>query len=564
MDIKLLKTLRVLLVEDELELREELCSNLSYFLENIITAVDGDDGYEKFIANQENIDLIISDINMPKINGIEMVDKIREVNKDIPIIYATAFNDTSYLLKTIEQNVSGYVLKPVDMEELLHVIQKAAAVIENRKLKEELIKQNENLEKLVEEKTKKLKIQNEKLIKQLYTDELTGLPNRKKLLEDLQDCKTPILILVDLDSFKNINDIYGEKFGNHVLQIISKRFKDFITTKECKIYRIGSDEFVLLKDKHYNKDECVDFLNFLHNEFFGTYIQIEDFDISLKINATMGLAYTKTNTLENADMALKKAKEKKSAFVIYQEDDNINKEYEAYMFWTKVIHESLEKNGVIPYFQPIFDKDKNIIKYESLMRISYNSNLYSPFCFLDISKKTKLYNALEETMLQKCFNEIVKSKINVTVNVSIEDILDERFLNFLKQNFEKKDIAKYLTFELLESENIDDYKMVIDFIEFVKSYGSQIAIDDFGSGYSNFVYLTQLHPDYIKIDGTLIKEIDKDENSKIIVQTINDFAHLLGIKTVAEYVHSESVFEEVKKLGIDYFQGFYLGEPQKW
>nr|WP_297890535.1 EAL domain-containing protein [Sulfurihydrogenibium sp.] len=119
-----------------------------------------------------------------------------------------------------------------------------------------------------------------------------------------------------------------------------------------------------------------------------------------------------------------------------------------------------------------------------------------------------------------------------------------------------------MTFEILESEGIENYEDVSGFIKEVKSYGSKIAIDDFGSGYSNFAHMLKLDVDYLKIDSSLIKNIHQDKNSQIIVQTIVGFAKKLGIKTIAEFVHNREVFEKVRELGVDYSQGYYIGEPK--
>jgi len=131
----------------------------------------------------------------------------------------------------------------------------------------------------------------------------------------------------------------------------------------------------------------------------------------------------------------------------------------------------------------------------------------------------------------------------------------------IENDLSKDNIAHLITFEILESESITDYEKVISFINIVRKLGSKIAIDDFGSGYSNFSYLLRLKPDYIKIDGSLVKNIHKDKNSYLITKTINDFAHSLGMKTVAEFVHCEEVFKLLQDMGVDEYQGFYFSEP---
>ena len=129
---------------------------------------------------------------------------------------------------------------------------------------------------------------------------------------------------------------------------------------------------------------------------------------------------------------------------------------------------------------------------------------------------------------------------------------------------DSSDIAPWIIFELLESEGIENYKEVMSFIEDVKSYGAKIAIDDFGSGYSNFERIVELQIDFLKIDGSLIKNIHQNDDMKIITKTIVNFAKELGIKTVAEFVHSKEVLKEVEALGVDYAQGFYIGKPQEF
>ncbi|MCK4875427.1 MAG: EAL domain-containing protein, partial [Sulfurimonas sp.] len=132
------------------------------------------------------------------------------------------------------------------------------------------------------------------------------------------------------------------------------------------------------------------------------------------------------------------------------------------------------------------------------------------------------------------------------------------------QKIKKHNVANKIIFEILESEDIENYEEISLFIKEMKKLGCRIAIDDFGSGYSNFEHLLQLNIDYIKIDGTLIKNLDKDKNAQVVVQTIVDFAKRLDILTVAEFVHNEAVHIKVKNLKIDRTQGFFLAEPQDY
>jgi EAL domain-containing protein (putative c-di-GMP-specific phosphodiesterase class I) len=142
----------------------------------------------------------------------------------------------------------------------------------------------------------------------------------------------------------------------------------------------------------------------------------------------------------------------------------------------------------------------------------------------------------------------------------LEDIIDVDIREFIYDNFVDPDIAKRVTFEILESE-VNSYDEMEEFINFLSDKGISFAIDDFGSGYSNFARVLKLKVDYIKIDGSIIKNIDHDENSRIILETLVDFAKRTNLKSVAEFIHNKEVFEIAKDIGVEYFQGFYLGEP---
>ena len=292
-------------------------------------------------------------------------------------------------------------------------------------------------------------------------------------------------------------------------------------------------------------------------------IPIEQHDISLRVDVTVGISNEKTNTLETAGMALRIAKNEKLEYQIYCDNCSLYSEYKNDIAWTKIVEKAINNNGVVPYFQPIVDKNKKIIKYESLIRIVDNENVYLPFEFLEIGKKVKFYAQMEKIMITKVFEKVRETGMKVSINLSIEDIFNKNLIIFIEKELQESGVAHLITFELLENESIIEYEQAMSFIEKIKNLGCTIAIDDSGSGYSNFHYLLKLKPDYIKIDGSSIQNIHTDKNAYLITKTINDFAHNLGIKTVAEFVHCEEVFNVLKDLGIDEYQGYYFSKPIK-
>ncbi|MEA2100258.1 MAG: GGDEF and EAL domain-containing protein [Campylobacterota bacterium] len=463
----------------------------------------------------------------------------------------------------MEQSVTSYIIKPIDIELLLSGIEKASIKIENERLKYKLQKINQELEDKVALKTKELLEKNEKLEKQLFIDELTSLYNRKALIKDIKNMQNPILSVIDIDAFKSINDLYGEHIGNEVLENVSRVLLNHAKNTNCIAYRIGSDEFALLKDEVFIFDKSESMVECIIKAINDSIIFLPDYKISIRIDVTIGVSKEKEETVEKANMALKRAKRKKYPYLIYCEKHNLNEEYMNDIKWTKIIENAIVNDKIVAYYQPIVNANQDIIKYECLMRIVEEDSVHSPILFLDIAKKVKFYPQLTRIILTKAFEKAHSSRVDISVNLSIEDISNAETIDFINEQLKKYSVSNFIIFEILESENITDYEKIITFIEHVQSLGCRIAIDDFGSGYSNFAYLLKLKPNYIKIDGSSVKNINKDKNSFLITKTINSFAHSLGIKTIAEFVHSKEVFDIVKEIGVDEFQGYYFSAPKE-
>ncbi|MEA3228238.1 MAG: EAL domain-containing protein, partial [Campylobacterota bacterium] len=196
------------------------------------------------------------------------------------------------------------------------------------------------------------------------------------------------------------------------------------------------------------------------------------------------------------------------------------------------------------------------------LREKETAKLISPFFFLDIAIKTKLYDTLSSRIIFNALELADKTKTVISINFTFSDIKNEAFIHQIAEYlYDKENLGALLVFEITEDESIESYDIVKEFIYRFRAYGIRFAIDDFGSGFSNFEYILEIQPDYLKIDGSLVKNIDSDERSYILVEAIIGFSHKLGIKVIAEYVHNETVFTMLKDLGVDEYQGFYFYEP---
>ena len=394
----------------------------------------------------------------------------------------------------------------------------------------------------------------------LRKDFLTKEGNRFKLIEDINNSEKPFLALLNINQFGEINDLYGHKFGDEILKVLTKIIKMFLK-EDYFIYRLYSDEFAILANNK-SKNEFIKEIKFICDEISSYPIKIRNKEIYIQLS--QGISFEKKEDLINtADMIKRYAKKNKNIY-IYDKNFEIEKIYEKNILWTSKVKKALENDRIVPYYQAIYNvKTNKIEKYEALVRLIDDDGIaVSPYYFLDIAKKSKQYLKLTKVVVKKSFDYFKDKDFEFSINITIEDIKNENISSYILDMLKEYNIASKVVFEIVESEGIDDFTQVNNFIDDVRKLGCKIAIDDFGSGYSNFEYLIKLNADYIKIDGSLIKDILINKSSQEIVVTIIDFAKRQGFKTIAEFVSDEEIFKKVKDLGIDYVQGYYIDEPR--
>ncbi len=417
------------------------------------------------------------------------------------------------------------------------------------------------LNEALKEKIKELNINQKRLKNQLYQDGLTKLPNRLKLLKDLKAREKAYIGLINIDGFKEINDFYGEQIGDGLLKRITNKIINFIPHRDYKLYKMPADEYVVLAKREMSDEEFSNFIKSLTDSLEARPFLCQNYEIYLGFTSSIVMENI-DGILEKANMALKKARKDKLPYIIYDEGMDESKAYEKHITWLKILKEAIEDDRIVPFFQPIFNNETGKIqKYEALVRlIKTDGEVVTPYHFLEVVKKSKLYPLLTKKMIEKSFEVFKDKEYELSINVSVDDISNKETVYFILDKLSKIDFAQRISFEILESEGIESFAEVQDFIRQVKMMGCKIAIDDFGVGYSNFEYLINLDVDYLKIDGSLIKNIDK-ETFEIIVETIVNFTKRVNIKTVAEFVASEEILDKVKNLNIDFSQGYLLGEP---
>lgn len=428
-----------------------------------------------------------------------------------------------------------------------------------------LLDQIENNRKTFEDQVlaKTKEIQNK-----LYYDDLTNLKNRYALEEEIKNNDFISIILLDIDSFSDINQLYGFSIGNLVLIEVGKILNEFSLKYGVSAYRIYGNVYCLVDKKMMGFFKFNELREELEILFKNRSLYIEELDIDIFISITLGISIAQEEPIKTAGIALKKAKKSNLPYFVYNNEIDTKDMIEKSIYWREKMKKAIENNDVVPFYQPIFDKNKNIVKYETLMRIKdineKGETIYlSPYLFLDISVKTKQYLQLSNQVISQALNDLVKTDKQISINLSFKDILDTEFMGFLDKSLNKISIEdkSRVVFEILESDYISDYTLLEEFIFKYTKQGIKIAIDDFGTGYSNFAHILKIRPNYIKIDGSLVKNIYSDKNSYEMVKSIIDFSKALNIRVIAEFVHSKEVFESLISLGVDELQGFYLAEP---
>ncbi len=391
-----------------------------------------------------------------------------------------------------------------------------------------------------------------------FTDRLTALPNRHKMQFDMNAGHPYGCVVFNIDRFRETNDFFGIAVGDSILVQLADWFGDI----GLNAYRIGGDEFAILLYEPTSWETLertlLEWLDQLTQAHFG----VGNESIAIRIN--IGVALGGEKLLTQADIALHRAKDIKQPYALYEKEENIEDQYRNNIAMTATVHKALFEGRIICHYQPIIDfSTGETVKYETLVRlIDENGMIISPLFFLPIAKKTKLYSHITRTVVHQACELFSNRKEEFSINLTVDDIQDPVTVQEIITTLLKTHTASRVVFEILESEGIENYDSVENFITQVKSLGAKIAIDDFGSGYSNFEHILKLNIDYIKIDGSLVRNIFGNNRHRIIIETIVQFARKIGAKTIAEFVSDKDIFDILKTLNVDYSQGYYTGKPE--
>jgi len=407
--------------------------------------------------------------------------------------------------------------------------------------------------------------------KKLFLDPLTKIFNRNYLEEisSLLRLENYAIAMLDLDKFKTINDIYGHKCGDYVLAKSAKIITESLRNDDIVI-RFGGEEFLILLHVRGDARSAISMCERIRKNIENTTFIFDEQEIYVRISIGLNTHPVEAKYLDEAiklaDKKLYIAKRNGRNQVVSSLKNNMNilNEDKQQKDISYVKQALLQKN-VVCYFQPIYDvKIKKIIKHEALVRIIDNDGtIISPVYFLPNIAHTNIHFKLTKEIFRICFETAKEQNQPISININYSDLINKDIENMIIDNLKNNyELASKITFEILESDEIDNIELFIEKIKTLHTLGCTISIDDFGSGYSNFKTVLDMEADYLKIDGTLIKNIDKDEKSYKVVKNIIQFAKDAQMKTIAEFVHSKEVYDKLVLLDVDFLQGYYISEPK--
>ncbi len=554
------KLLRVLIVEDSEDDTLLLLRQLQkggYQTEYL--RVDNRRVLKKTLLDK-NWDIIITDHNMPDFDSSTALGVIKKLNLDIPVIIVSGSIGEDVAVDAMRAGAHDYIMKD-NLARLVPAIE--------RELREVAIRHSQRAA--------------EAAIEYLaFHDSLTGLVNRSEFERRLERAVSRVqkgktvnaLLYLDLDQFKIVNDTCGHSAGDELLKQLSALLHARIRGRDT-LARLGGDEFCVLLENCSLKEAKIiaDDLRLLVNEFrFIWGDRFFSIGVSIGVVTIDKPGMSADELLSAADLACYAAKDQgRNCIQIYKNEDTSMRRRRKEMDWANRIDIALENNHFLLYQQLIIPLNgEGSSHYEYLLRLKDKRRIILPGTFIAAAERYQRMSAIDRWVIDTSFaylsnikNKSSDEKHFISINLSGQSLSDDGLFKFVQTLLSKYELTpESICFEITETAAIANFRTAIDFVNRIKELGCLIALDDFGCGLSSFSYLKTLDIDFLKIDGSFIRNIEKNPIDRAIVEAINDIGHIAGFKTIAEYVETQKISKILKDIGIDYAQGYAIQKPR--
>jgi diguanylate cyclase (GGDEF)-like protein len=509
--------------------------------------------------NTKDYHLCLLDFCLGKQSGLDLLREIVKARYNMPVILLTGLKDHTLGLEAMNSGAADFLIKG----EVNSVI----------------------LERSIRYSIERKKME-EKIRYQASHDCLTGLINRAKFEEELQKAIEETaasnlehcLLYMDLDRFKVVNDTSGHLAGDQLLKQVTELIHDRIRRTDI-FARMGGDEFAILLYNCFLPDAAeiaASICSKVQDYQFSYHNYQFNIGISIGIVPITAASPNLDRILSNADEACYLVKDKGgNGYLHYHGDTAESSTRQNELLLVLNINRAFVNNKLFRlYRQPVIPlaAETQTIHYELLIRmVDEHGQLVFPNNFLPVATRYKLMSAIDRWVVKSYFafyqkqiiQNIALNSYICNINLSGSFLNEENSLQFLLDQIDHYQIPpQHLCFEITETIAIANFNRVIAFVEHLKTRGCRFALDDFGNGSATFNYLKKLPVDFVKIDGSFVSNILSSPLDCTMVDSINQIAHLMKIKTVAEFVENEAIFRKLQEIGVDYAQGYWIDKPQ--
>lgn len=414
-------------------------------------------------------------------------------------------------------------------------------------------------------------------------DALTGLYNRRefdnRLVELLENAKLTgrqhVLLYLDLDQFKIVNDTCGHSAGDKLLLQLAVLLSHKIRKNDV-LARLGGDEFGVLLvgcDVEYGKKVAETFLTLISDFRFVWDDKIFQVGVSIGLVPVTSASENSAEVMSAADAACYVAKDGgRNRVQVFMGDERRGKKY-GEMQWVPRIHKAMDENRLHLYRQDIvpISPDNTTDHAEILLRMEdTDGSLVPPMAFIPAAERYSIMPLIDRWVFKNSLEWLKANPLgrndrpnSLSINISGQSLSDELFLGYLLDQFDQTGVsAQQICLEITETAAIANIGQAMEFIDALKARGCSFALDDFGSGMSSYSYLKNLDVDFLKIDGSFIKDMANDPVDLAMVESINHIGHVMGIKTIAEFVENEATLERLREIGVNYDQGYHIHKPE--
>ncbi len=507
-------------------------------------------------------DIVVTDHNMPQFSSLDALSITREAAPDLPVIIVSGRIGEELAVEAMRAGANDYIMKDN--------LARLAPAIDRELANAKILQAQRAAEEAIEHMA--------------FHDSLTGLINRHEFERRLErvlnsaaaDNSEHALCYLDLDQFKVVNDTCGHIAGDELLRQISGVLAERVRQRDT-LARLGGDEFgVLMEHCSLEKAQrvAISLCRVVEDFQFVWEDKLFRLGVSIGVVPITGEGKTLTSLLSAADSACYQAKEEgRNRVHVYHENDKEMVNRLGEMQWVSRIHRALEADRfqlVSQPIQPLGGRETKGRHFEILLRMQdENRGLVFPGAFLPAAERYNLCAQIDRWMVKATLDWLNGPTVDLDrlylccVNLSAQSLGAEGFQEFITETFDRTNIPpERICFEITETAAITNLANAMQFIQSLKDLGCQFALDDFGSGLCSFAYLRNLPVDFLKIDGVFVRDMVNNSIDRAMVKSINDIGQVMGKYTIAEFVETDSILSALEEIGVDFGQGFAIGEPQ--